>query len=100
MTFTDSAVARLRAAAPMVRLGVVGGGCSGYQHTMSPTTEDPGMLDKVFKLDGVTVMVDHISYMYLKGTLLDYVETLASSGFVFNNPNAKHTCGCGKSFSA
>jgi iron-sulfur cluster assembly accessory protein len=99
MQFTDSAVSRLRSVAPCIRIGVIGGGCSGYQHTMSVATEKPSPMDKVFPLDGVTVYIDQLSYMYLKGTTLDYQDTLAVSGFMFNNPNATHTCGCGKSFS-
>ena len=99
MKFTTAAAERLRIAAPTIRIGVMGGGCSGYQHFMSPDTEAPAPMDKVIELEGVTVHIDPVSYMYLKGCTLDYSSTLQSSGFVFNNPNAKTTCGCGKSFS-
>jgi len=82
-----------------LRIGVVGGGCSGFQYSMSFENES-GMMDKVFKFDDLKVFVDATSLMYLQGCTVDYVETLEAAGFKFENPNTKSTCGCGSSFSA
>jgi iron-sulfur cluster assembly accessory protein len=82
-----------------LRLGVQGGGCTGFQYSMAFTNEK-GPLDTEYEFDGEKVIVDGISKMYLEGTRVDYIETLESSGFKFENPNVKTTCGCGKSFSA
>ena len=60
----------------------------------------PGMLDKTYTFDGLKVYVDHARLLYLDGAQVDFVETLEGSGFKFNNPNVKSTCGCGSSFSA
>jgi iron-sulfur cluster assembly accessory protein len=80
-----------------VRLGVRGGGCSGFQYSMQFEAEK-GMMDKEYDFDGLKVLVDGISATYLEGCEVDYVETLEASGFKFNNPNVKSTCGCGQSF--
>lgn len=82
-----------------LRIGVVGGGCSGFQYSMSFENQ-AGMMDKVFNFDGLKVFVDATSLMYLNGCVVDYVETLEAAGFKFENPNVKSTCGCGSSFSA
>ena len=82
-----------------LRVGVVGGGCSGFQYSMSFENQ-AGMMDKVFKFDDLKVFVDATSLMYLNGCVVDYVETLEAAGFKFENPNVKSTCGCGSSFSA
>lgn len=82
-----------------LRIGVVGGGCSGFQYSMSFENES-GMMDKFFNFEGLKVFVDATSLMYLKGCVVDYVETLEAAGFKFENPNVKSTCGCGSSFSA
>ncbi len=82
-----------------LRLGVVGGGCSGFQYSMSFENQ-AGMMDKVLNFDGLKVFVDSTSLMYLNGCVVDYLETLDASGFKFENPNTKSTCGCGSSFSA
>jgi len=82
-----------------LRLGVVGGGCSGFQYSMSFENQ-PGMMDKVLSFDDLKVFVDSTSLMYLKGCTVDYLETLDASGFKFENPNTKSTCGCGSSFNA
>jgi iron-sulfur cluster assembly accessory protein len=82
-----------------LRLGVQGGGCSGFQYSMSFENQ-PGMLDKVVNFEGLKVFVDPTSLMYLDGCTVDYLETLDTSGFKFENPNAKSTCGCGSSFNA
>jgi iron-sulfur cluster assembly protein len=82
-----------------LRLGVLGGGCSGLSYQFKfDTKERP--TDKVFDYDGVKVFVDPKSLLYLNGMVLDYQESLMQSGFVFDNPNAKKACGCGTSFSA
>jgi iron-sulfur cluster assembly protein len=79
-----------------LRLKVVGGGCSGLQYKMDLDTQRSG--DRVFERDGAKVLVDMKSLLYLNGTELDYREELMQSGFVFQNPNVKRSCGCGSSF--
>jgi len=81
-----------------LRVGVVGGGCSGFQYSMS-FDNGAGMMDKVLDIDGLKIFVDATSMMYLTGVTVDYVETLEGAGFKFENPNVKSTCGCGSSFS-
>jgi iron-sulfur cluster assembly accessory protein len=85
-----------------LRIGVVGGGCSGFSYSMTfesnGNTDTLGM-DKVFNFDGLKVYVDQASLLYLDNTEVDYVESLEGSGFKFSNPNVKSTCGCGSSFS-
>ncbi len=81
-----------------LRVGVVGGGCSGFSYSMA-FENTPGMMDKVFEIDGLKVFVDATSAMYLQGATVDYVETLEGAGFKFDNPNVRTTCGCGSSFS-
>jgi iron-sulfur cluster assembly accessory protein len=81
-----------------LRVGVVGGGCSGFSYSMS-FENAAGMMDKTFDMDGLKVYVDATSVMYLNGCRVDYVETLEGAGFKFENPNVKSTCGCGSSFS-
>lgn len=81
-----------------LRVGVVGGGCSGFSYSMQ-FENSAGMMDKVFDFDGLKVYVDATSVMYLNGCIVDFVETLEGAGFKFDNPNVKSTCGCGSSFS-
>jgi iron-sulfur cluster assembly accessory protein len=81
-----------------LRVGVQGGGCSGFSYAMS-FENAAGMMDKTFDMDGLKVYVDATSIMYLNGCIVDYVETLEGAGFKFENPNVKSTCGCGSSFS-
>lgn len=81
-----------------LRVGVVGGGCSGFSYSMQ-FENGAGMMDKVFDMDGLKVYVDATSVMYLNGCIVDYVESLEGAGFKFENPNVKSTCGCGSSFS-
>jgi iron-sulfur cluster assembly accessory protein len=81
-----------------LRVGVVGGGCSGFSYSMQ-FENGAGMMDKVFDMEGLKVYVDATSLMYLNGCIVDYVETLEGAGFKFENPNVKSTCGCGSSFS-
>jgi iron-sulfur cluster assembly accessory protein len=80
-----------------LRIGVVGGGCSGFSYSMS-FENAAGMMDKVLNFDDLKVFVDATSLMYLQGCTVDYVETLEAAGFKFENPNVKSTCGCGSSF--
>jgi iron-sulfur cluster assembly accessory protein len=81
-----------------LRIGVVGGGCSGFQYSMSFENQS-GMMDKVLRFEDLKVFVDATSAMYLNGCTVDYVETLEAAGFKFENPTVKSTCGCGSSFS-
>ncbi len=81
-----------------VRLGVKGGGCSGLTYDLNFENETrPG--DKVAEINGVKVFIDFKSYLYLRGTILDFSDDPLNGGFAFKNPNAKKTCGCGTSFS-
>src|SRR5512146_3452838 len=80
-----------------LRIAVVGGGCSGFSYSMA-FENAPGMLDKTYQFDGLQVFVDQASMLYLDGASVDYVETLEGSGFKFENPNVRNTCGCGSSF--
>jgi len=80
-----------------LRIGVVGGGCSGFQYSMAFENQ-PGMMDKVYNFGDLKVFVDATSLMYLQGCTVDYVETLEAAGFKFENPQVKSTCGCGSSF--
>lgn len=82
-----------------LRLGVVGGGCSGLSYKFRFETK-PRPNDNVFEVDGVTLMVDPKSYAFLDGLTLDFRNTLMEQAFVFHNPNATKSCGCGKSFMA
>jgi iron-sulfur cluster assembly accessory protein len=105
ITLTASAVSKVKEIMAQqnpvpagLRVGVVGGGCSGFSYSMS-FENGAGMMDKVFDMEGLKVYVDATSVMYLNGCIVDYVETLEGAGFKFENPNVKSTCGCGSSFS-
>jgi iron-sulfur cluster assembly protein len=104
---TAKALTRIRAAMAKehvdpaqggLRLGVQGGGCSGLSYSIRFDTQ-PRERDKVYEFEGVRVFVDPKSFLYLSGMTLDYEETLMRQGFVFNNPHAQKSCGCGSSFS-
>jgi iron-sulfur cluster assembly protein len=82
-----------------LRMGVKGGGCSGMSYMLEFDSEK-GPHDKEFEIDGIRVVCDRKSYLYLTGTTLDYVQQGLTGGFTFVNPNAKSSCGCGTSFSA
>lgn len=81
-----------------LRVAVVGGGCSGFSYRMAFENQVNETSDNVYEFDGLKVMVDQMSEMYLDGVSIDYIETLEGAGFKFNNPNVKSTCGCGSSF--
>jgi iron-sulfur cluster assembly protein len=108
ITVTEKAVARIRSAMAKegisadqggLRLGVQGGGCSGLSYSIRFDTR-PRERDRIFLFDDVRVFVDPKSFIYLHGMTLDYQETLLQQGFVFVNPQATKSCGCGTSFSA
>ncbi|HET6924147.1 MAG TPA: iron-sulfur cluster insertion protein ErpA [Anaeromyxobacteraceae bacterium] len=80
-----------------IRVGVVGGGCSGFQYSMDFENQARDG-DLVLEQDGIKVFVDPMSSMYLQGVTIDYVQGLQGAGFKFNNPSARNTCGCGSSF--
>jgi iron-sulfur cluster assembly protein len=84
----------------MLRVMVVGGGCSGMSYKLGFENQPPASSDKIFEEGGVKLIVDPKSYLFLKDMTLDFSDGLNGTGFVFNNPNAKRTCGCGSSFSA
>ena len=104
---TEKALAHIRSAMKKenispteggLRLGVQGGGCSGLSYNISFDTQ-PRERDRLFLFGDVRVFVDPKSFIYLHGMVLDYEETLMRQGFVFHNPNATKSCGCGSSFS-
>jgi iron-sulfur cluster assembly protein len=80
-----------------IRLGVKGGGCSGLSYVLEFSRQREG--DNIVEQDGVSFYLDRKSSIYLKGIVLDFKEGLSGKGFVFQNPNASSTCGCGESFS-
>lgn len=102
---TEQAIAKVRRLidaegndALMLRIYVTGGGCSGFQYGFSfDETSEEG--DIAISREGVTLLVDPLSYQYLEGAEVDYTESLQGAQFVIRNPNASTTCGCGASFS-
>jgi iron-sulfur cluster assembly protein len=105
---TPRAIVRIRAAMAKegvsppeggLRLGVMGGGCSGLSYSIKFDSQ-PRERDRVYNFDGVRVFVDPKSFLYLHGMTLDYEETLMRQGFNFINPNSSRSCGCGSSFSS
>lgn len=105
LTLTETATVKIReliAKRPHptdgLRVGVRGGGCSGFTYFLE-FAEEPGKDDRALDCGGVSLFVDRKSFLYLMGTEIDYVDGLAGAGFKFNNPNARRTCGCGESFS-
>lgn len=83
-----------------LRVGVVGGGCSGFQYSLGFDPASDPVKDSVLEQHGVKIAVDKKSELFLDGTVLDFYEGLDKRGFTFNNPNAVKSCGCGNSFSA
>ena len=102
---TEKAVQKIREAFARekvsggLRLGVLGGGCSGLSYQFKFDSK-PRATDKVLQFDDVNVFIDPKSMVFLDGMTLDWKDSLIQSGFVFENPNAKKSCGCGTSFSA
>ncbi|MEM9066288.1 MAG: iron-sulfur cluster insertion protein ErpA [Planctomycetota bacterium] len=89
----------LDANAVRLRVGVKGGGCSGFSYVLD-LTETQKDTDEVFEQHGVKVICDPKSMLYLRGTTVDFKDEIMGRGFVFQNPNATSSCGCGSSFSA
>jgi iron-sulfur cluster assembly protein len=107
LQLTERAIKRIRVAIAKegvspeeggLRLGVMGGGCSGLSYSIKFDTR-PRERDRIYEFDGVRVFVDPKSFLYLHGMTLDYEETLMRQGFNFINPNSTRSCGCGSSFS-
>ncbi|MFG0331594.1 MAG: HesB/IscA family protein [Phycisphaerales bacterium] len=82
-----------------LRVGVKGGGCSGFSYVLD-LTETQRPTDEIFEIHGIQVVCDPKSLLYLDGTSIDFKDEIMGRGFVFNNPNASSTCGCGSSFTA
>ncbi len=82
-----------------LRVGVKGGGCSGFSYTLD-LTETKGDMDEEWDFHGIDVICDSKSLLYLDGTTVDFKDEIMGRGFVFSNPNATSSCGCGSSFSA
>lgn len=106
ITLTDSAAREIKsiieqqeldAAAVRLRVGVKGGGCSGFSYILD-LTENQKETDEVFDNHGIAVIVDPKSLLYLNGTTIDFKDEVMGRGFVFQNPNATTSCGCGSSF--
>ena len=85
-----------------LRVGVKGGGCSGFSYLLDLAEGDEQSFENFeqFDQDGITIVCDPKSYLYLNGTTIDFKDGIMGSGFVFENPNSTSTCGCGSSFSA
>lgn len=106
LIFTDSAAAKVKElineegnSALKLRVFVTGGGCSGFQYGFT-FDEESSEDDTIMQKNGVTLLVDPMSFQYLVGAEIDYTEGLEGAQFVIRNPNATSTCGCGSSFSA
>ena len=107
ITMTERAAKEIRGvleqnklpAGTCLRVGIKGGGCSGFSYTLD-LCDAPAEEDEAFESHGIRLVCDPKSYLYLNGTEVDYKDELMGRGFVFNNPNAKGTCGCGSSFNA
>ncbi len=105
LTITDKAVAFARQKLEKrgtfdaaIRLGIKGGGCSGFSYVIAFEDEAPRERDRVFEVEGVRFVVDKKSLIYLAGSALDFEKTLMFQGFKFRNPNEATSCGCGHSF--
>ena len=105
LTLTEIAAAKVREirdaedieASYGLRVKVMGGGCAGFQYDLY--FDEPADGDNVFDVAGIKLFCDQMSFMYLMGTTIDYVEGLQGAGFKFQNPNTTGSCGCGSSFS-
>ena len=109
ITLTEGAAKRIKdiiaseslpAAQTRLRVGVKGGGCSGFSYMLDLTEEAPAETDEELESHGVPILIDSKSLLYLDGTEIDFKDDVMQSGFVFKNPNATSTCGCGSSFQA
>lgn len=101
MVITDPALQKLKSLQEddkALRIAVVGGGCSGLSYKMSWEVE-PNEGDKVTVVDGLPIVIDPKSFLFIRGIELDFSDGLNGTGFTWNNPNAKRSCGCGTSFS-
>jgi iron-sulfur cluster assembly protein len=83
-----------------LRVGVKGGGCSGFSYMLDLTEEDRSEADEELECNGIRILCDMKSYLYLNGTEIDFKDEIMGRGFVFKNPNATSSCGCGSSFQA
>ena len=83
-----------------LRVGVKGGGCSGFSYLLDLTEEPKGETDEEIDSNGIKILCDMKSYLYLNGVEIDFKDEVMGKGFVFKNPNATSSCGCGSSFSA
>lgn len=83
-----------------LRVGVKGGGCSGFTYLLDLVEEPKGETDEELECNGIKILVDMKSYLYLNGVEIDFKDEVMGRGFVFKNPNATSTCGCGSSFQA
>jgi len=107
ITITEQAAEQVKAiaaknnleGAPCLRVGVKGGGCSGFSYLLD-LCAGPSAGDEVFNCNDIDLVCDPKSYLYLNGAEVDYSDKMLGGGFVFNNPNAKGACGCGASFRA
>ena len=102
INLTNNAIQRIQSLLPAsetnnFRVYVTGGGCSGFQYGFK-FDESPAGDDDIISFTDFSILLDSLSYPYLYGSSLDYVEDLSGSKFIVNNPNAKTTCGCGESF--
>lgn len=109
ITLTDSAAKEIKsiitdqnlpAEKTRLRVGVKGGGCSGFSYMLDLVEDEPGEMDEQFESNGVPIVVDMKSYLYLNGAEIDFKDEVMGRGFVFKNPNATSSCGCGHSFQA
>ena len=83
-----------------LRVGVKGGGCSGFSYMLDLTEEPKSDMDEEIECHGIKILIDMKSYLYLNGVEIDFKDEVMGRGFVFKNPNATSSCGCGSSFSA
>lgn len=83
-----------------LRVGVKGGGCSGFSYVLDLVEDAPGETDETMESNGVQIVCDMKSYLYLNGAEIDFKDEVMGRGFVFKNPNATSSCGCGHSFQA
>ena len=105
ITLTPAALEAARAAlakrgtpGAAIRLGIRGGGCSGFNYVIEYEDDEPRSRDRVFETEGVRIVVDKKSLIYQMGTVLDFEKTLMKQGFKFRNPNEASSCSCGTSF--